>query len=261
MRRIGLPVLSLALLVMLAVAPAHAASAFAVPAFASQWQTGELLLPNFWGPLATARVGQQEAYGGVMRTVQYFDKGRMENTPDSIVTSGLLATELVKGQVQTGDATFTPRPPPAIPIAGDANGGGPTYAQIAANASLLLAAAPNRSGRETSIAMIGGRAVVVPENTATALTLTDYDAATGHNVLKYFALMRGSLGTSTLGLAITEPFVTEYRVAGKARIGIVQVFERRVLTLDPGNPPEALIEFGNIGQHYYQWRYTSGNAL
>ena len=40
--------------------PTGAAAAFAEPAFQAQWQPGEALTPNFWGPLATAKDGQQE---------------------------------------------------------------------------------------------------------------------------------------------------------------------------------------------------------
>ena len=36
---------------------------------------------------------------------------------------------------------------------------------------------------------------------------------------------------------------------------LVQAFERRVLTYTPDNAPEWRVEMGNVGQHYYQWRY------
>jgi hypothetical protein len=38
---------------------------------------------------------------------------------------------------------------------------------------------------------------------------------------------------------------------------MVQVFERRVLTYTADNPPAFQVEMGNIGQHYYQWRYCT----
>ncbi len=71
------------ILVLATGAPVPAASSFADPAFRAQWQAGEALSPNFWGPLATATDGQQEPYkeaAGGQRLVQYFDKGRMELT-------------------------------------------------------------------------------------------------------------------------------------------------------------------------------------
>jgi hypothetical protein len=61
--------------------------------------------------------------------VQYFDKGRMELT-NGAITNGLLASEIIKGQIQVGDATFQQKASPAIPIAGDPDNPGPTYAQL-----------------------------------------------------------------------------------------------------------------------------------
>src|SRR5205085_9509629 len=108
-----------ALLVAMLPLATSAATAFATTAFQQQWQADESRLPNFWGPLSTARDGMLEPYVGAtsgpicppatgqacpailatgQRTVQYFDKGRMEQTnPGAPVTSGLLATELVRG--------------------------------------------------------------------------------------------------------------------------------------------------------------------
>jgi hypothetical protein len=37
---------------------------------------------------------------------------------------------------------------------------------------------------------------------------------------------------------------------------LVQCFERRCLTWTPGNPNGWTVEAGNVGQHYYQWRYA-----
>src|SRR5947209_18809440 len=104
--------------------PTHAvdaASGFADSQFLKQWFEGEAVAPNFWGPVANAKNGQNEPYKeaqGGQRLVQYFDKGRMELTNGQL-TNGLLATEIVTGQVQIGDKTFQPKAAPAIPIAGD----------------------------------------------------------------------------------------------------------------------------------------------
>ena len=85
-------------------ASAGAAAAFASPAFQQQWQQGEAITANFWGPLAPRTMGSRSrtrtAPGG-QRLVQYFDKGRMELT-GAAVTNGLLATELVTGQSADG---------------------------------------------------------------------------------------------------------------------------------------------------------------
>ena len=40
---------------------------------------------------------------------------------------------------------------------------------------------------------------------------------------------------------------------------LIQAFERRVLTYNPANAPACQVQMGNIGQHYYEWRY--GTAL
>src|SRR3954463_3493441 len=114
---------------------ASAASGFANPAFQTQWQQGEALTPNFWGPLQLAHEGQNEQYKeapGGQRLVQYFDKARMELTNPStgVVTNGLLAVELISGRLQLGDNTSQPRPPAPIPVAGDTDNPGPTYATL-----------------------------------------------------------------------------------------------------------------------------------
>ena len=40
---------------------------------------------------------------------------------------------------------------------------------------------------------------------------------------------------------------------------VVQVFQRRLLTYTASNPDPFRVEFGNIGKHYYQWRYEFAN--
>ena len=39
---------------------------------------------------------------------------------------------------------------------------------------------------------------------------------------------------------------------------MVQIFERRALTYTASNPAAFKVEMGNIGQHYFAWRYASG---
>jgi hypothetical protein len=90
------------------------------------------------------------------------------------------------------------------------------------------------------------------------LKYATYDDATKHNVPQAFAQFRDKMGLLTTGYAISEPFQTNVMVGGKAQYLTAQVFERRVLTYTAANPEQFRVEFGNIGQHYYQWRY--GNA-
>ena len=40
---------------------------------------------------------------------------------------------------------------------------------------------------------------------------------------------------------------------------LIQAFERRVLTYTPANPRAFQVEMGNVGRHYYDWRYGAGH--
>ena len=146
-----LPVMVLLIGALQGASAAEAANRFADPAFQSQWQAGEAISQNFWGPLETAQPGQQEFYAdapGKQRLVQYFDKGRMELTDpaNGTITNGLLATELITGKLQVGDNTFDAHESPAIPIAGDPDNSGPTYLALHITASALLTPVGNAIG-------------------------------------------------------------------------------------------------------------------
>ena len=248
----------------------QAASAFADPAFERQWGAGEMVTPNFWGPLSTAKAGQQEPYreaGGGMRLVQYFDKGRMELT-NGVVTNGLLTSEIIRGQVQTGDGAFENRSPPTTPIAGDADNAGPTYADISLFAKQLLQPATSTLNAAVSLT------ITVPpmppngfapptvttgagDDSDAALRIAGFDMQTQHNIPAAFANYRNTAGLGTIGLAISEPFRANVKVGGQMKPVAIQLFERRVLTYTASNPEAFRVEMGNVGQHYYQWRYVS----
>ncbi len=235
---------------------------FASPAFASQWAAGEAIAPNYWGPLSTARSGQQEryldAFGG-LRLVQYFDKGRMElaDPPSGAITNGLLATELITGQLQKGDAIFEPHSLADIPIAGDPDNAGPTYAALGTNAARIFLPIPFRAGILVSLSVSASGAVATsdPITGTGPISLATYDNTTQHSLITAFATYREKVGLLTIGYAKSEPFRTTVRVAGVDQEVIIQVFERRVLTYTASNPDPFKVEMGNIGQHYYQWRY------
>jgi len=258
----GTMIAAVAASVAMAVAVAGAATppSFADPAFGTQWQAGEAIAPNFWGAtLVAAPANPQEPYGSGMRLVQYFDKGRMEKGADGSVTNGLLTTELITGKLQLGDSAFDTRQPAVIPLAGDPANTGPTYAQVQANAAQLLAGAPAAMNAPVtrlldSMGKLG--TTTVGGSDPQAITVA-YDAATQHNVPTAFATYRGAASVAAIGLAIAEPFWTNVKVGGKATDVLVQAFERRVLTYTPGNADPYKVEMGNIGQHYYQWRYTA----
>src|SRR5690606_32789164 len=57
------------------------------------------------------------------------------------------------------------------------------------------------------------------------------------------------------GLPITEAYWANVKVAGTYQDVLLQCFERRCLTYTPGNDPGWQVEAGNVGQHYYTWRY------
>ena len=230
----------------------QSAGGYADPAFKTQWDAGEAITPNFWGPLTNASDGKMERYNGGMRTVQYFDKGRMELT-NGAVTNGLLATEMIKGQVQTGDSTNEPKAPPAIPIAGDPDNPGPTYAGLAGKATTLFTNTPRRMDGVTARVAADGTVSSGPVGSGPT-GLTAYDDITQHNVPQAFADYRTKAGIPAIGLAISEPFVATVKVSGMPKEVVAQVFERRVLTYTASNPAAFQVEMGNIGQHYLQWQ-------
>ncbi|MCA1667099.1 MAG: hypothetical protein LC793_06820 [Thermomicrobia bacterium] len=243
--------------------PAPAASAFATPAFQTQWMHDEAIAPGSWGLPDPTRPGTQEIYQDApdrRRIVQYFAKGRMELT-NGKVTSGLLASELVQGRLQTGDAMFDANSPPAIPIAGDPGNPGPTYAALMDKAASLLTRAASTPGAPiTTIVAADGTVATGSTAAAAAPVIAAFDAATKHNVPDVFVNYRNITGLPMIGLAISEPFRVAVNVAGKPQPVLVQVFERRVLTYTVDNPDPYKVEMGNVGQHYYQWRYGCGIA-
>ncbi|MDQ6601919.1 MAG: DUF4352 domain-containing protein, partial [Chloroflexota bacterium] len=201
---------------------------------------------------------QQESYkeaSGGKRLVQYFDKGRMELT-NGTVTNGLLATEIVKGEIQTGDATFQSSVPPAIPVAGDPDNVGPTYATLSSKGKPLFDAAPQQTGNYAqAVLSSAGDISVSNAGSSDPATFAAYDNPTKHNMPKAFADYRAKAGLQTIGYSISEPFTTMVKVGGQSKQVMIQVFERRVLTYTASNADAFRVEMGNIGAHYYQWRY------
>ncbi len=265
-RWLALPILGALLLTpVLAFLNVSAAGSFASPAFQQQWNAGEAVAPNFWGPLELARNGQQEPYAeaaGGMRTVQYFDKARMELGGNNTVTNGLLATELITGNRQLGDTLFQNFGPANIPVAGDPDNLGPTYAAIQTNAAQLRVVVSSTPGAAVTVALTPAGALTTFANGATfpQANIGGYDGVTQHNVPTAFVNYRNTAGIPAIGLAISEPFWSNVKVAGQPRDVLIQAFERRVLTYTPANPAAFQVEFGNIGSHYYTWRYVTNTG-
>ncbi len=232
-----------------------------------------------WGP--TGLMARSEAYlqiAGGMRQVQYFDKGRMEvNNPAAspqstwFVTSGLLVRELISGQMQVGNAEFIDREPSDVSITGDTSDlTAPTYASFAAVTGNRAA---NRVGAYADMRIDRNGNVTPFDSTGvTAARFGYYSATTGHNIPQVFYAYLNSADViyvngrsqqgalmdnwvATMGYPLSEAYWTTTSINGIAQIVLVQPFERRVLTYVPNNPAGWQIEQGNVGRHYYRWRY------
>ncbi len=234
-----------------------------------------------WGPEAFtgAFVEPYAESPGEERIVQYFDKARMEITnpgadQNSIwyVTNGLLVVELITGNMQVGHHEFNPGSPAQVNVAGDLDDpDGPTYASFAD----LLDAEPLPVG--SAIIQRVNRQGIVSSDSALAaqgVSVGFIDEITNHSIAAPFWAFMNSAGlvyengqfvqanlfedpNFATGRPISEPYWAEARVAGTVRLVLVQCFERRVLTYTPGNPEGWLVEAGNVGMHYYSWRYGS----
>jgi hypothetical protein len=266
--------------------PPPAAHSFAHSAFERTWQRhdkpvsdGTIARTWMWGP-APITDGLQEDYlesPNGRRLVQYFDKSRMEITqPDAdssqiwYVTNGLLANELITGRLQAGDNTFLPREPAQVNVAGDANDpDGPTYATFinVLNLSVddeghLITRQINRDGSVS----FDDRFIDYQAGVSAYSEITNHWIAT-----PFWSFMSGvgpiyddgRIFNAPLfenpyyatGLPITDAYWARVLVGGVARDVLIQCFERRCLTWTPANPPGWQVEAGNVGLHYYQWRY------
>jgi hypothetical protein len=259
------------------------AEEFIDPAFQQQWrETDEAVLSGkvartfFWGPQPFAHTTEvyEESPNNGQRQVQYFDKARMElskktGQPENYVTNGLLTVEMVSGRLQAGDNRFLIREPALNPVAGDPlyNDLSPTYASF--NKGKLAfgvegtAKAVDRTGQHVLEAMDKSGNVSTLEQTPAQIHYSRYYPITGHNLADVFDIffLKEPLGVdkwlSVMGYPVSEPFWAKDKVvvAGQPRDVLIQLFERRVLTFTPSNPKGWQVEMGNIGQHYYAWRY------
>ena len=62
------------------------------------------------------------------------------------------------------------------------------------------------------------------------------------------------------GYPISEAYWVNVLVGGTAQDVLLQCFERRCLTYTPGNEPAWQVEAGNVGLHYFVWRYDRAPA-
>jgi hypothetical protein len=233
-----------------------------------------------WGPQETA-IEKTESYAGApggQRTVIYYDKSRMEDnayrgTNPWDVTNGLLVVELVSGEMQTGDDDFVPREPADVNVAGDPNQSNPiTYALLAD----LLGDVTTPAGTTITTRASAGPASIAlvndPSLAGRGVTAAEYVPETDHTVASpFWAFMTssgvvyedGAFTTENLfesafyatGYPITEAFWASVTVGGTDRDVLLQCFERRCLTWTPSNQAGWQVEAGNVGLHYYIWRY------
>ncbi len=265
-------------------------SAFASPLFERVWRrtdapvaAGVARRSWTWGP--GAGLTRLEPFDGASRSVQYFDKGRMEVNPAVrdpaspwAATSGLLTVELVSGRVQVGVDSFENRAPAADPVAGEApapgDGAVPTYGDFAAVASLPggpdRRVAPNRGPVVATISRSGVGSL--PASKANIVQNVGYFPATGHNVPDVFWSFMHGQGlvadagggyafrqlfdpTFVLGYPISEAYWAAAIINGKPTQVLIQLYQRRVLTYVPGFATAWQVQMGNVGSHYYAWRY------
>ncbi|MFW6075239.1 MAG: GerMN domain-containing protein [Chloroflexota bacterium] len=261
---------------------------FANDQFRERWERTDLPVSRnevdrtyIWGPEPYTE-GMTEAYAeapGGEREVQYWDKSRMELTDPAsegvwAVTNGLLVVEMIEGQMQVGDDTFEDREPAEVNIAGDAGAEtGPTYADINEfglreapatfeGAELILSLTPDGQIAEneafSQYGVTAAHRVQVPGIDHTvASVFWDFMNSSGPIAVDG-APASGDLFQDPFyatGYPITEAFWTRVPVGGEEQDVMWQCFERRCLTYTPDNPEGFQVEAGNVGQHYYQWRY------
>lgn len=272
---------------------------FADPSFRAAWerQDGPVASRSsergwVWGPVPGRALSEPFAgIPGNSHSVQYFDKGRMEiNNPNGdkndpfYVTNGLLAVELISGQQQNGVSSYQYRGPASLNLASDMDDpSAPTYQSF--NGVANIPGAPNerrstdQTGQivRTAIDRLG-RTQPWPDNHADyAVRIARFEPATGHNIPDVFWDYLNSQGKiiqngqqvtgplfypwmSVTGYPISEPYWSYVKVAGQYTDILIQAYERRILTYNPHLQVGFKVQMGNIGQHYYDWRYLNAGG-
>jgi len=212
------------------------------------------------------------------RVVQYYDKSRMEDAtfrgaePPWDVSNGLLVNELITGRMQLGDNVFEEHEPANVGVAGDPDDtSGVTYAFMG---NLLDESATPEGTVIDRLLTPAGSTLYTSSDAMAAhgITAGAFVDATNHTVATPFwefmnssgpVYENGQIATAPLfenpfyatGLPITEAYWATVKVGNTPRDVLLQCFERRCLTYTPANSPEWRVEMGNVGQHYYIWRY------
>lgn len=256
-----------------------------LPSFGATWLREDEPVYNaqtqrtwLWGPDAfDLRVEPYSNSENGYRLTAYFDKARMEiidpygdRSSQWFVTNGLLVNELISGQIQVGDTQFVAMEPADVPVAGDPDDNpGPTYATF----NKLSTTQGTTQGSAITATLDQDGSVGSNEvHAAQGVTSAEYIPETGYSIASVFWDYLNSSGTLRLpgqyvegqifaptffatGLPVTEAYWSQVVVAGVEQDVLIQCFERRCLTYTPANDPEWQVEMGNVGQHYYRWRY------
>jgi len=219
-----------------------------------------------WGPdtWSSKREESSESERGV-RQVQYFDKARMEVNDlegEQWITAGLLVRDMIAGKVQIGESEFVTTAPANVPLTGDPlefNPDAPTYASLSGLASTEDGRAVGQRTGRAVVEVLGKDGEISRRNSlANHARYGSYDVTWGHNIAEVFDEYFRTLPNDwrmSVGLPLTEPYWVRTNLAGQPRWVMVQAFERRILTYTPFNRPEWRVEMGNVGRHYYAWRY------
>lgn len=250
--------------------------AFADPTFEALWNRSDAAVAAqrttaswLWGP-GPLTGGLREPYAesaGGTRLVQYFDKARMEITdPDAdrgnpwFVTNGLLPIELITGQLQVGAAQFASRQPATLAAIGDADNTFPTYADLAS--VFTRQGAGDTVGNPVTGFLNPDGSIngydAYRTDPATQIALVENQHGIPAGFMNYMTERSGALGRLfVFGHPVSGAYWVTVKVGRVVQPVMFQVFERRILTYTPNNPPAFRVESGNVGLHYLQWRYPA----
>jgi hypothetical protein len=180
----------------------------------------------------------------------------------------------------TGDSASVQRQAADIPIAGDFNNNiGPTYATFSKLATLNNDnPAADRTNQPVQDTIDKAGTVGTSADLGSKAKYVYFDSNLKHNIPDVFWNFMNQKGTiyqnsqisenqavlgdnadkpwlDATGLPITEAYWANVTLAGVSRNVLIQAFERRVLTFTPDNPTAFQVEMGNVGRHYFNWRY------
>jgi hypothetical protein len=232
-----------------------------------------------WGPAPLAEALEESYSEGSngKRLVLYHEKSRMEITDASAdanatwyVSNGLLPIELITGRMQTGNSRFEEREPAEQTAIGDP-GQFPTYANLSRIYQSPGQVSASEIGQPITRLFNADGTISEFSEFSTDPNTTLAEGQNGHGIAQAFRTFMnqqgiiyesGQLRTAALydplfvfGLPITSPHWVKVKLGGTERPVLFQCFERRCLTYNPANAANWRVEMGNVGQHYYAWRY------